>query len=53
MNLEAFVEAALHYSLINMGLCTPIEELIDVFATRKPEQTGKYLCSAADNSLEG
>ncbi|XP_073476320.1 probable methyltransferase-like protein 25 [Aquarana catesbeiana] len=43
VNLEAFVEAARHYSLINMGLCTPIEELIDAFATRKPEQTDKEI----------
>ncbi|KAM5170605.1 putative methyltransferase-like protein 25 isoform 2-T2 [Mantella aurantiaca] len=45
VNLESFVETARHYSLINMGLCTPIEELIDAFAMRRTEGTGKEIKS--------
>ncbi|XP_072257315.1 probable methyltransferase-like protein 25 isoform X2 [Pyxicephalus adspersus] len=43
VDLEAFVEAARHYSLLNMGLCTPIEEMIDVFAAQRTEETNKEI----------
>ncbi|XP_018408410.1 PREDICTED: methyltransferase-like protein 25 [Nanorana parkeri] len=39
LDLGAFVEAARHYSLIGMRLCTPIEELIDAFTTRRTQET--------------
>ncbi|XP_068132954.1 probable methyltransferase-like protein 25 [Hyperolius riggenbachi] len=43
VDLEAFVEAAQYHSLINMGLCTQIEELLDAFATQTTEKPDKEI----------
>ncbi|XP_069830128.1 probable methyltransferase-like protein 25 isoform X2 [Dendropsophus ebraccatus] len=35
VNLESFVEAAQYNSLMNLGLCTPIEEIFETFASQR------------------
>ncbi|XP_075065465.1 putative methyltransferase-like protein 25 [Mixophyes fleayi] len=43
VNLELFVEAAQYYSLMTLGLCTPIGELCEVFATRRKKKPDKEI----------
>ncbi|XP_075712912.1 putative methyltransferase-like protein 25 isoform X2 [Rhinoderma darwinii] len=38
VNLELFVEAAQYNSLMNLGLCTPIEEIYETLATHRADK---------------
>ncbi|KAM3926993.1 putative methyltransferase-like protein 25 isoform 2-T2 [Leptodactylus fuscus] len=38
VNLESFVEAAQYNSLMNLGLCTPMEEIFDTLASQRTKK---------------
>ncbi|KAM8974331.1 putative methyltransferase-like protein 25 isoform 2-T2 [Pelodytes ibericus] len=39
VDLEAFVEACQYHSLVNLGVCTPIEELLEILSIHKAPRT--------------
>ncbi|XP_073507718.1 probable methyltransferase-like protein 25 isoform X2 [Phyllobates terribilis] len=41
VNLESFVEAARYNSLMNSGLCTTIDEILESFASQRTDKLGK------------
>ncbi|XP_077121584.1 putative methyltransferase-like protein 25 isoform X2 [Ranitomeya variabilis] len=40
VNLESFVEAARYNSLMNLGLCTTIDEILETFASQRKDKLG-------------
>ncbi|CAJ0960060.1 unnamed protein product [Ranitomeya imitator] len=40
VNLESFVEAARYNSLMNIGLCTTIDEILETFASQRKDKLG-------------
>ncbi|XP_073413088.1 probable methyltransferase-like protein 25 isoform X4 [Dendrobates tinctorius] len=45
VNLESFVEAARYNSLMNLGLCTTIDEILETFASQRTDKRGKGIKS--------
>ncbi|KAG9490448.1 hypothetical protein GDO78_006017 [Eleutherodactylus coqui] len=41
VNLESFVEAAQYNSLLHLGVCTPVEEIYEAFASHKANKLDK------------
>lgn len=50
--MEAFALAAKHYSIQNLGMCTPFEQLLVALRGIKEEKTGRCVLCVCVNTCE-